>query len=379
MKLPFPVFSCTAVVSLLALTALAVPLYSQTTVTTTPVGYVTQSFPTNSDTFIVPQLQRPSEFAGTVSSVSLLTNGTATLSLAGSLLPANAFQYVSGTQPKTYYALVTAGNLIGTYFTIVSNAVNTITISHDGLTPSSSDITAVECRPYWTLNTLFPPSDANVSFVPSASQLGGNRRTQIMIPNFSGSGINRAAALTFFYNASANVADWVSTSATAVKAGDTIIPPDQYLILRNTGGTPRVLTQTVAGSLVVSPFATYLSTEIISTNNRTGQNDNYLGFPRATDYRLSQLGFTDNNFFQSISKLGGGRRDTLLVYSTTGSGINRAASKTYFRFSGSWYDTGNTSNPVDPVIPAGSALCVRKFASTNRFDSPLTNLSNASL
>jgi uncharacterized protein (TIGR02597 family) len=377
MKLPFPVFSCTAVVSLLALTALAVPLYSQTTVTTTPVGYVTQSFPTNSDTFIVPQLQRPSEFAGTVSSVSLLTNGTATLSLAGSLLTANAFQYVSGTQPKTYYALVTAGNLIGTYFTIVSNAVNTITISHDGLTPSSSDITAVECRPYWTLNTLFPPSDANVSFVPSASHLGGTRRTQIMIPDFSGSGINRAAARTFFYNN--NVADWVSTSATSVKAGDTIIPPDQYLILRNTGGTPRVLTQTVAGSVVVSPFATYLSTEIISTNNRTGQNDNYLGFPRATDYRLSQLGFTDNNFFQSTSKSGGGRRDTLLVYSTTGSGFNRAASKTYFRFSGSWYDTVNTLTPVDPVIPAGSALCVRKFASTNRFDSPLTNLSNASL
>jgi uncharacterized protein (TIGR02597 family) len=198
-----------------------------------------------------------------------------------------------------------------------------------------------------------------------------------MIPDFSGSGINRAAARTFFYNN--NVADWVSTSATSVKAGDTIIPPDQYLILRNTGGTPRVLTQTVAGSVVVSPFATYLSTEIISTNNRTGQNDNYLGFPRATDYRLSQLGFTDNNFFQSTSKSGGGRRDTLLVYSTTGSGINRAASKTYFRFSGSWYDTGNTLTPVDPVIPAGSALCVRKFASTNRFDSPLTNLSNASL
>jgi uncharacterized protein (TIGR02597 family) len=377
MKLPFPVFSCTAVVSLLALTALAVPLYSQTTVTTTPVGYVTQSFPTNSDTFIVPQLQRPSEFAGTVSSVSLLTNGTATLSLAGSLLTANAFQYVSGTQPKTYYALVTAGNLIGTYFTIVSNAVNTITISHDGLTPSSSDITAVECRPYWTLNTLFPPSDANVSFVPSASHLGGTRRTQIMIPDFSGSGINRAAARTFFYNN--NVADWVSTSATSVKAGDTIIPPDQYLILRNTGGTPRVLTQTVAGSVVVSPFATYLSTEIISTNNRTGQNDNFLGFPRATDYKLSQLGFTDTNFVQSTSTSIGGRRDTLLVYSTTGSGFNRAASKTYFRFSGSWYDTVNTLTPVDPVIPAGSALCVRKFASTNRFDSPLTNLSNASL
>jgi len=358
------------VTSLLALTAFAVPLYSQTSVTTTPVGYVTQSLLTNADTFIVPQLQRPSEFAGTVSSVS--TNGsTATLSLAGSLLTANAFQYVSGTQPKTYYALVTAGNLIGTYFTIVSNGVNTITVSHDGLTASSSDITAIECHPYWTLNTLFPSSDANVSFVSSASASIGNRRTQILIPNFTNSGINRAPSMTFFYNAS--VSDWVLTSATSTKAGDQVIAPDQYVILRNTGGTPTTLTKTLAGSLLVSQLTTYLSTL------STGQNDNYISIPRATDYTLSQLGFADSNFVQSTSKTIGGRKDTLLVYTTTGSGINRAPSKTYFKYLGSWYDTGSTATAVDSVIPAGSAVCVRKFASQDGYDKPMTNLSNASL
>jgi uncharacterized protein (TIGR02597 family) len=355
----------------MALTALAVPLYSQTSVTTTPVGYTAQSLNAGADTMIVPQVQRASEFAGTVSSV-VTSGSTATLSLAGSLLTANAFQYISGTQPKTYYALVTAGNLIGTYFTIVSNGVDKITVNLDGLTASSSDITSVEVRPYWTLNTLFPSSDANVSFVPSASALTSTRRTQILLPDFSGSGINRAAAKTFFYNANAAIVDWVLTTATSAKAGDTIVAPDQYLILRNTGGTTTTLTQTIAGSLLVSPFTTYLSTL------SAGQNDNYLGFPRSTDYTLSQLGFADGNFVQSTSKLAGGRRDTLLVYSTTGSGINRSATKTYFKYNGAWYDTASVSSSVDPVILAGSALCVRKYASDG-YDKSLTNLSNASL
>ena len=381
MKLSYPVsycrlsslravFCCT-IASLLTLTAMAVPLYSQTTVTTTPVGYTAQSLPAGADTFIVPQVQRASEFAGTVFSV-VTSGSTATLSLAGSLLTANAFQYVSGAQPKTYYALVTAGNLTGTYFTIVSNGVDKITVNLDGLIASSSDITSVEVHPYWTLNTLFPSSDANVSFVPSASALAGSRRTQIFLPDFSNTGINRAAAKAFFYNANSSIADWVSASATSLKAGDTIIPPDQYVILRNTGGTPTTMTQTLAGSLLVSKFTTYLST------HSTSQNDNYISIPRATDYTLSQLGFADSNFVQSTSKLAGGRRDALYVYSTTGTGINRAATKTYFKYSGLWYDTAGVSSAVDPVIPAGSALCVRKYASDG-FDKPLTNLSNASL
>jgi uncharacterized protein (TIGR02597 family) len=179
--------------------------------------------------------------------------------------------------------------------------------------------------------------------------------------------------MSFVYNASASVADWVSLvslPAFSVKAGDTIIPPDQYLILRNSGSSPRVLTQTVVGSVVVSPFTTYLSTQ---TNS---QNDNYLGFPRATDYKLSQLGFTDTNFVPSTSPNIRGRGDMLLVYSTTGS-LNRPSSKTYIRLGGAWYDLGGRTFG-DPVIPAGSALCVRKSASDG-FDKPLTNLSNASL
>jgi len=356
-----------AVRSLLALVALTVTLYSQTSVTTTPVGYRTQTLAAGSDTILAPQFQRPSEFAGNISSV-LTSGSTATLSLASSLLTANVFQYVSGIQPKTYYVLVTAGNLIGTYFIIVSNSADTITINLDGLTASSSDITSVEVHPYWTLNTLFPPSDANVSFVPSSSSI--LKRTQLLLPDCSGGGINRAANRTFFYLSS--ISDWVSTTTGSVKAGDTIIPPDQYLIHRNIGGTPSNLTHTVVGSLVVSQFTTYLSTL------NTGQNDNYISIPRATDYTLSQLGFSDSNFVQSTSKLIAGRKDQLLVYSTTGSGINRAATKTYFKYNGAWYDTASISSAIDPLIPAGSALCIRKYVSDG-YDKPLTNLSNISL
>jgi uncharacterized protein (TIGR02597 family) len=345
---------------------LTVTLYSQVSVTTTPVGYKTLTLVAGSDTIVAPQFQRPSEFCGTVSSV-VTTGSTASLSITGSLLVANAFQYTYNVQSKTYYVLVTGGNLIGNYFTIISNSVDTIIINLDGLIASSADITLVEVHPYWTLNTLFPPSDANISFVSSPSAF--LKRTQLLLPDTIGNGINRSANRTFFYLNS--LSDWVSTTSISIKAGDTIVPPDQYLIHRNTGGTPSNLAHTVAGSLFVSQFVTYLSTMNV------GPNDNYISFPRATDYTLSELGFTDKNFVQSTSKISSGRRDILYVYATTGSGINRSASKAYFKYNGAWYDTANVTASVDPVIPAGSALCVRKYASDG-FDKPLINVLNVS-
>ena len=223
-------------VTLAALVTAVMAVNAQTNVATSDVvGYVNQTFAAGSDTILVPQLLRPVEFSGAVSSVSVAGNN-ATLVCPSATLTANSFQYVATTQPKTYFATVTSGTLTGSGFLVVSNGTGDITVALDGLTATSADITAIEVRPLWTLNTLFPPSDANISFTPSAGTTGGTRRTQILLPNFTGTGINRAPAGTFFFNPTLN--DWVATTSVTTKAGDTPIVPSQYLIHRNTGGTP---------------------------------------------------------------------------------------------------------------------------------------------
>jgi len=353
--------------AILALAAMSVN--AQTTVNSDIVGYTKLTLAAGSDTILAPQLQRPLAHTGAVGSV--VTSGdNATLSCTGATFIANGFQYVANTQPKTYFVLVTAGTLTGTTFRVVSNGTGDLVVARDGLAVVSADITAIELRPYWTLNTMFPSADSGVSFTPSTGTTTVARRTQLVLPNFVAMGINRAPSTLYFYNPT--LADWVSTGATTVKAGDTIVEPGQYIVHRNTGGTPVELNATVVGGLLTKSDSIYLAT------SSSAANDNPMALPRASDYLLSAIGFTDANFLQSTGKTTVARRDQVLVYSTTGAGINRAPSKIYFRYAGAWYDTSSTTTAVDPTIPAGSAIVVRKYTSDG-LDKVLVNASNVAL
>ena len=359
-------------IAILALAATPAFLHAQTTSYSDVVGYTSQTLTAGSDTIISPQVFRPAELTSAVSGVSSGAS-QAVLTLSGASLTSNQFVYNSSTQPNTYFVLVTAGNLAGTYFMVASNDATTITVNLDGLTASSADITSVEVRPCWTLKTLFPASDANVSFTPSASATAGNRRTTILFPNNTGTGINRAPSVTYFFNNAAGVQDWVTTTATSAKAGDTAILPGSYLIHRNTGGTPVNLSITHAGAVFSQSLSYYIGT------STTSANDNYISLPRPTDYTLNQLGLTDSSFTQSTSKTAGGRRDLLLVLNTSGTGINRAPVATYFRFANDWYSTANTALATNnAVIPAGSAVVVRKVLSDGN-DKIWNNTLNTSL
>lgn len=346
----------------------AVSIGQAQTVSTPIVGFTTTTANPSSDTIVAPQVMRPSEFSGSVSSVTVSGDGlTATLALSGSSLTVDQFKYVANTQPKTYFALVKSGSMAGTYFSIASNTSSTLVVNLDGLSPSNSSITSVDVRPFWTLNTLFPQSDANVSFVPSTSTTTAGRRTQILLPDNLTTGLNKTLSKVYFYNT--NVSDWVLTTSTSTKAGDTVVEPGTYVIMRNTGGTPPTLNVTTTGSVLTDSLGIYVAT---ATNKI---NDNYISLPRASDYKLSEMGFTDSNFTQSTSKTTGGRRDTLLVIDKTGTGVNRAPSKVYFKYANAWYDTSATATSVDPVVSSGSALIVRKYQSDG-FDKTIVNNPN---
>lgn len=356
----------------LLLTSLAIQAQPTNVSYSDVVGYVKIDLPAGADTIIAPQVLRPAELSVPVTGVTS-SAGQATLTIGGTSMINNQFQFNNGSQPNTYFALVTGGNLAGTYFSVVSNTTSAITVSLDGLTAVSADITNIEIRPCWSLNTLFPASDAGVSFTPSASQTAGTRRTTILFPDNTGSGVNRSASATYFFNDSVGVKDWVSTAATSVKAGNTPIFPGSYVIHRNTGGTPTPLSLTHSGGVFARSLSLYLGT---ATN---GANDTYVALPRPTDYTLSQLGLSTNAFTPSVSITAGGRRDQLLVVSPSGTGINRSASATYFLVGTNWYSTANTATPTNnAVIPSGSALIIRKVLSDGN-DRVWANSLNTSL
>jgi uncharacterized protein (TIGR02597 family) len=114
----------------------------------------------------------------------------------------------------------------------------------------------------------------------------------------------------------------------------------------------------VAGEVFSSQISNYIATSASSPT------DAYLALPRPTDYTLSELGLDNTSFAPSTSTSPGGRRDTLLVVNVNGSGANRAAVATYFRFNNNWYSTAaSTVITNTAVLPAGAAIIIRKVRS----------------
>ena len=113
--------------AVLALAATPAFLHAQTTNYSDVVGYTKQTLNAGSDTIIAPQVFRPAELTAAVSGVTS-SGSTATFALAGANLTSNQFVYNSTTQPNTYFVLVTAGNLTGTYFMVASNDASSVTV-----------------------------------------------------------------------------------------------------------------------------------------------------------------------------------------------------------------------------------------------------------
>src|SRR5205085_14783 len=152
----------------------------------------------NSDTLINPPFTRPSEYIGAIATAS----GN-TITVSGTPWTANQFVYLQGSQPKHYYALIgpaTATNAKeGHTYSVVANSTNSLTVdtSQDNLTgiPANAQLLVI---PYWTPVTIFPATDANVSFTATTSS--ASYKTQLLTPNYSAPGINQGYGVTYFFS-----------------------------------------------------------------------------------------------------------------------------------------------------------------------------------
>lgn len=344
--------------------ALGLALLSQPSVslaaaaTTDPAGYNTVPLLANSDTYVSIPFHRTAAFTGHVSSVS----GNV-ITVAGTPgWTSNQFVYAAGSQTNTYYAFIRSGTKEGNYYTVTANSGNSLTLDLAGDTLSgltSSD--SVSVIPYWTLGTLFPASDAGVSFTASPSV--ASIRTAILTPDLQTAGINLATTKSYFFYNSA----WRQTGQSlAISKNDDILIPDTYFIVRN-GANAGTFTQ--AGSVVLKKSVVPLLTQAST------KQDNAVALTRPVPVSLNDSGLISSGAFVA-SASPAVRKDELLVFDNTVAAKNKAASAIYYYYNNGWRKVGQsaaTDFGATIVFGPDTGVQIRKAASGTGQASNWTN------
>jgi len=317
------------------------------TATTDPVGYVKQQMVGGSDSFISLSFPRQVFSTGAISSV----NGSSiTLSISEPLTD-DQLVYAAGTQPNTYYAQIMSGPARGQYATITANTESSITAEFESdILNSLSAGDQLSIFPYWTLGTLFPSSDAGLSFIASTNNLNSGRRTEVIMPDVSSTGINKAPEGIYFFNS-----NWRRVGNVGVNANDTIILPDSFLTIR--GNNYASNTELVMTGSVISKFVVPLIAGTVKT-------DNPVGIPIPARMTFGQLNLVQSGAFtQSTNNLNSGRRDELIVYTANSvtPAINRSPEGIYF-YNGFWRKVGEVGiDRTEELLPDDAVLVIRKY------------------
>jgi uncharacterized protein (TIGR02597 family) len=339
------------------------PTVAEVTLATDPVGFTTTSLLGNSDTYVSIPFTRPPEFVAGISSA--VTSGTmGIITVAGNPWTANQFVY-GGTQHNHYYALI--GPISGTAtkeghtYLIVGNGTGTLMV--DARNDDSSNLstipfnTQVRVIPFWTPATIFPASDANVSFTPTTSPT--SYKTLLQVPDYLASTYNAPYAVQYYFDA--NSRSWHRINGRGGDGGvgdDDPLLPDSYFVVHN-GNKALTRPLTNLGAVLLRKMSTPLAT----ATNRT--QDNPIGMVRPVDVALNATGLGPANG----SFVGG---DQLLVFNNAQAAFKKSPA-TYFYDtsvgnSGGWRLLGDTTATTDrgaDIIPRGTGAVVRKAQTSN--------------
>jgi uncharacterized protein (TIGR02597 family) len=358
----FAIFSLTlASIFLLTPTSRA-----QTSATTEPVGFTSVSCLSNSDTFVAVPFTRAPEFVGAISA-----NATSSvLTVSGNPWGANQFVF-GGSQHNHYYVLVGPGGGAkeGHTYNIASNTTNQITVdtSTDNLTGVAAN-TQILVIPHWTLATIFPATDANVSFTPTTSS--ATYKTQI-IPNYAFTGSNLPAPTVYFFSnnvdgTTSNVG-WRVVGNNTADHSDDVLTPNSYFVVRNLNSAPTLPFNSV-GSVLTKKFATPLVTSASQVK------DNAAAMIRPVDVALNATGLSpaDGSFVATSTGKGikdqqrVALKDRLFLFDNAQMAINKSPTAIYYYSdaigkAGGWKLSGDglTNHDTD-IIPAGTAIVIRK-------------------
>ncbi len=355
----------------LLLAAAACGMAHGQTAYTSPVGYVTQSCAANSDTIVGLPLRIPTVAAGALSTASDTTTipGSAILTLSGTPgFTVNAFQ-------NTHYVKISSGTASGNVFVITANTANTLTIALNGVTLNAVTADTLDVVKFWTLADLFNPTTATIdplttphAIVASTSTAPAGRRTELLIPDYTSVGNNKAPSKNFYINAGI----WKQVGQGATSFDTFQLWPDSHFIIRNPLAVTSATSYVNSGQVDSINNVTYIATDA------TSKQDSYMSLVRPVDLTLNQLGLgATSAFVDSISSAPSGRRDEILIYDNSVATINKSPSANYYYFNSAWRKVGQaaTSDFGTDVISAGSGFVVRKYQTATGATAKWNNLS----
>lgn len=345
MKFPLAIFALASIPAALAQTAV-----------TTPVGYTTVVCLPNSDTIVGLPLRIPAEGAAALTANPVVTGDFADLEVSSASFSSFA---------HTHYVKFKSGVANGSWYPITANTNNTITIDLNGAQLPAASGDQFEVIKFWTLGELFNPAEATTNpattgnaIVASKSGIISGRMSELLIPNFSGVGINLATSASYFiYNGSwRKIGEPISVSF-----DDDQLWPDVYFTIRHYPAVTLPTRYIPCGEVETRNFSIPLATR----NN--GKQDNYVSIPRPIDVRLADLNLGGGPaFVSSTNGIVTGRKDELFLIDNSVSGKNKSASAIYFFLNGAWRRVGSpiSEDRGNDILRAGSGLIIRKAAAT---------------
>jgi uncharacterized protein (TIGR02597 family) len=250
------------------------------------------------------------------------------------------------------------------YYTVVGNGASTVVLdlAGDNLSAAVTNGTKLQIIPFDTLGSVFPNG---ASIVASPSHSLAQRQTEILIPDQQTPGLNLAASTSYYYySGSTGVGPgWRKAGATGVLANDDVLYPDTFFIVRTKAGQASNLT--LLGAVQMGTLRVPVNT--LAAN--VGQ-DNAVALPVPSTLTLHQTGlFESGAFVGSPSHSLAQRQDELLVWDNSVIGHDKAATLSYYYYTGTtgagpgWRLAGDSAtkrDDTDTVINRNLGVVVRK-------------------
>jgi uncharacterized protein (TIGR02597 family) len=283
------------------------------------VGYNFKQVAPESDVVVTVPFTR--EAAGEYTVAADSTGATITVS-----------ETISDTYDDAYYVKITSGTSEGLWITTSSNTSNQITLV-DSVDVSTNDTLTV--YPHHTLESVFPDEQLDVAFEASIKHpmfpTIETYKTQLVMVRPATTGINRPVERFFYYNS-----DWRKAGEAFTDSfNNTVITPDDYLIVRNENST-----KTLAFS--TDGFVPFVDRAMKMTNGVELDLPVSTGWPVAMRLDELNLGGTDafvdsekHPMFPTIETYG----DRLYTF-TVSDGVVNPPNAIYFYYNGAWRKVG---------------------------------------
>ena len=345
---------------------IAVPAFAQTTATTDPVGFITLTASGASDNQMSVPMIRDAAFAGPVNG-SITANS---FTVTGAAWTVDQFVFDGTTKLETYYCEFTSGPLQGLYYKITANGASDLTLDTEGdsllahalpgnPTAALASGNSIRIRPYTRIKDFF-----EVSGVPviEARPNAFTAKDDILFPNYTAVGTNKAAALTVYFITGTG---WRATGQGATNFANTPLRPNEAFILRRRNAAPVNIVN--MGSVLMNSGVSF-----VPGGNGTSANDIYISISRPAPVKLDDSGLriadqTLSPVKDSASAFS--RQDELLAFNA-GGGINAAPQSTYYYLAGQgWRKVSDSSTTIGQTVflePGKSYILRKKAANTGR-------------